>query len=295
MTDERPSIGAARRAWFGRKRSRAEYLVPCVLVAHLTLIFSQVDSSPGASFLYRAAFGALAEMQRAVSSTAAAGRDLWSGYVSLRRVREENAALQETVARLEMNIRTRDALVQQARSLERLLELDRQVDLITLSSRVIGVDATPWFRTVTVDRGLRHGVREDMAVIAPGGVVGRVVGAPGMRAAKVQLIVDRNAAAGALVERTRAPGVAVGSGDGTALRMDFVGRLEDVRVGDVVVTSGADGIYPYGLALGRVAAVGPGAGSYQSIGVEPAVEFNRMEHVLIVTDDERLAAAGEVR
>lgn len=278
-----------------KKRLRTEYLVPCVLVAHLTLISTQVDSAPGGSFLYRATFGALAEMQRAASSTVAAGRDLWSGYVSLRRVREENAALQETIARLEMNLRTRDALVQQARSLERLLELDRQVDLITLSSRVIGVDATPWFRTVTVDRGLRHGVREDMAVIAPGGVVGRVVGAPGMRAAKVQLIVDLNAAAGALVERTRVPGVVVGSGDGTALRMDFVGRLEDVRVGDVVVTSGADGIYPHGLALGAVAAVGDGDGSYKAIGVEPAIEFNRMEHVLIVTNDERLAAADEVQ
>ncbi len=278
-----------------KRRSRAAYLVLGVLVAHLALISSQVDSSPGTSVLHTATFGVLAEMQRAVSSTVAAGRNLWSGYVSLRGVREENAALQETIARLEMSLRAQDALVQQAHSLERLLELDRQVDLVTLSSRIIGLDATPWFRTVTIDRGLRHGVREDMAVIAPGGVVGRVVGAPGMRAAMVQLIVDRNAAAGALIERTRVPGVVVGSGDGTALRMDYVSNLEDVRVGDVIVTSGADGIYPYGLVLGRVAAVARGSGLYKSVSVEPGIEFSRMEHVLIVTNDERVAAANEVR
>ena len=266
-----------------------------VLVAHLALISAQVDSSPGTSVLHTATFGVLSEMQRAVSSTVAAARDLWSGYVSLRGVREENVALQETIARLEMSLQAQDALVQQAYSLEQLLELDRQVDLVTLSSRIIGVDATPWFRTVTVDRGLRHGVRRDMAVIAPGGVVGRVMGAPGMRAAKVQLIVDRNAAAGALIERTRVSGVVVGSGDDTALRMDYVSNLEDVQVGDVVVTSGADGIYPHGLALGNVVAVDPGAGLYKSISVEPTIEFSRMEHVLIVTHDERLAAVSEVQ
>ena len=278
-----------------KTRSRTAYLMTGVFVAHLALISSQVDSSPGASVLHTVTFGVLVEMQRAVNATVVAGQDLWRGYVSLRQVREENRALQDTIARLELSLRAQDALVQQAHSLERLLELDRQVDLITLSSRIIGADATPWFRTVTVDRGLRHGVREDMPVIAPGGVVGRVVGAPGRRAAKVQLIVDRNAAAGALIERTRAPGVVVGSGDGTALRMDYVSNLEDVRVGDVVVTSGADGVYPYGLTLGRVAAVDRGTGLYKSIGVEPDIDFNRMEHVLIVTNDERLAAANEVR
>ncbi len=278
-----------------KKRPRNAYVVLGVLVAHLALISSQVDSAPGTSVLHRVTFGMLAEIQRAVSSGVVAGRDLWARYVSLRQVREENVALQETIARLELSLQARDALVQQADSLERLLELDRQVDLITLSSRIIGVDATPWFRTVTVDRGLRHGVREDMAVIAPGGVVGRVVGVPGRRAAKVQLIVDRNAAAGALIERTRVPGVVVGSGDGTALRMDYVSNLEDVQVGDVVVTSGADGVYPHGLRLGSVAAVDRGAGLYKSIGVQPDIEFNRMEHVLIVTNDERLAAVSEVR
>ena len=84
-----------------------------------------------------------------------------------------------------------------------------------------------------------------MAVIAPAGVVGRVV-VPSARAAKVQLLIDRNAAAGALVERSRAQGVVVGSGD-DRLRMEYVSEVADVVVGDVVVTSGIDGIYPEGI------------------------------------------------
>ncbi len=84
-----------------------------------------------------------------------------------------------------------------------------------------------------------------MAVIAPAGVVGRLV-VPSLRSAKVQLLIDRNAAAGAIIERTRAQGVVVGGGD-DRLRLDYVSEVSDVVVGDVVVTSGIDGIYPKGL------------------------------------------------
>ncbi len=277
------------------KRRRAGYLVLGVLVAHLVVISVQVDISPGSSVLHGVTFGLLSEAQRLVSSTVVAGRGLWNGYVSLRGAHEEKVELQEQIARLQLQLQTQDALVQQAQSLERLLELDRTVDLMTLSARVIGVDATPWFRTVTVDRGRRDGVEAELAVIAPGGVVGRVVGTPWMRAARVQLIIDRNAAAGALIERTRVPGVVVGSGDGASLRMQYVSNLEDVQVGDAVVTSGSDGIYPHGLAVGRVTSVRRGPSLYKSIVVEPALEFDRMEHVLIVTHDERLAAVDDVR
>ena len=278
-----------------KKRQRAGHVVLGVLIAHLALISAQVDTGAGTSVLHVATFGLLAEMQRAASSTVAAARGLWNGYVSLQGVHRRNIELEEAVARLELRVQAQDALAQQAHSLERLLELDRESDLITLSARVIGVDATPWFRTVTVDRGIRHGVRLDMAVIAPGGVVGRVARVPGMRAAQVQLIVDRNAAAGGLLERTRVPGVVVGAGDGLGLRMDYVSNLEDVRVGDAVVTSGTDGIYPHGLAIGTVTTVERGTDLYKSIGVEPAMQFDRLEHVLIVTNDERLATAEEVR
>jgi rod shape-determining protein MreC len=277
------------------KRRRAGYLVLGVLVAHLVVISGQVDTSPGTSVLHAVTFGLLSEAQRLVSSTVASGRDLWDGYVSLRGAHEEKIELQEQIARLQLRLQAQDALVQQAHSLERLLELDRTIELMTLSARVIGIDATPWFRTITVDRGLRDGVETELAVIAPGGVVGRVVGTPGMRAARVQLIIDRNAAASALIERTRVPGVVVGAGDGVSLRMQYVSNREDVQVGDAIVTSGADGIYPHGLAVGTVTSVRRGSSLYKTIDVEPATEFDRMEHVLIVTHDERLAAAGDVR
>jgi len=97
----------------------------------------------------------------------------------------------------------------------------------------------------------------------------------------VQLLVDLNAAAGALIERTRAQGIVVGSG-GDRLRMDYVSDVSDVVVGDVIVSSGIDGIYPKGFIIGKVEAVERSGGAYRRIMVRPAVDFSSLEEVLVI-------------
>ncbi|MFM8536412.1 MAG: rod shape-determining protein MreC, partial [Acidimicrobiia bacterium] len=124
------------------------------------------------------------------------------------------------------------------------------------------------------------GLATDMAVISPAGVVGRVI-LPSGRAAKVQLLIDRNAAAGVLIERTRVQGVVMGMGDGV-LRLQYVPGTADVKTGDLVVTSGIDGIYPKGFVIGTVDHADRGADAYLEISVRAAVDFARLEEVLIV-------------
>jgi rod shape-determining protein MreC len=172
------------------------------------------------------------------------------------------------------------ALAERSRGLLATLGLRDRSNLKTLAADVIGAGATTDFKTVTIDRGTADGVRPDMAVMAPAGVVGRIV-VPSARAAKVQLLVDRNAAAGVLIERSRSQGVAVGAGD-ELLRMEYVSEVADVVVGDMVVTSGIDGIYPKGYVIGRVEAVEKSGNSYKQILVRPAVDFSSVEEVLVV-------------
>ena len=266
------------------RRQRTGYLVLAVVLAHVILISTQVNAEPGASVLETVTFGAFAEVQRLLTSGLDNVVGLWSGYVGLRDVREQNLELNREVADLRFELQTQRALAQQTRSLERLLELRQTVALPTLSARVIATDATPYFRTLTIDRGRRAGVRSDLAVIAPNGVVGRVVGSPGPRAAQVQLLIDRNAAAGALIERTRVSGVVVGTDDSSRFQLEYVSNLEDVQVGDEIVTSGIDGIYPKGFRIGVVTQVEDGIGLYQLIQVSPVVEFSQIEDVLVVLD-----------
>lgn len=263
-------------------QQRVGYLLVSVMVAQIILISVQVNTKSGVPVLEAVIFGVFSEAQRAVSAVVAGVRTAWRGYVALRGVHQENEALRRQVADLRVQMQQQRALAQSAERLQRLLDLRVQTELPTVGARVVASDATPWFRTVTINKGATDGLSRDMAIIAPAGVVGRVVGEPGLHAAKVQLLIDRNAAAGATIERSRAAGVVVGSDGDPPLEMEYVSNLADVQVGDAVVTSGIDGVYPKGFLIGRVEKVEHGVGLYKTIRVRPNLDFSSLEDVLVV-------------
>jgi rod shape-determining protein MreC len=259
-------------------RSRAGYLLLAAIVGHVLLISTQVNAKTGVPILEAVTFGVFAELQRASAAVAGGLRNTWSEYFALRQVRAENEALKRQLAEAQIQVQEQRALADRTRSLAEMLELREGLNLKTTAAEIIGAGMTPDFRTVTIDKGTQQGLAVDMAVIAPAGIVGRVV-VPGARASKVQLLIDRNAAAGALIARSRAQGVIVGLGE-ARLRMDYVSTAADVVVGDTVVTSGIDGIYPKGLVIGRVESVDKTGG--RQITVVPAVDFSSLEEVLVV-------------
>jgi rod shape-determining protein MreC len=211
-------------------RQRTGYLFVALTVGHIVLISAQVSTNRGVPLLEEVTFGAFAEVQRIASTVIGGMRTSWTDYVALQEVRGENARLRDEVARLRVGLQQERALAQRARSLEEILELRSSVELATVAATVIAGGASPDFRTITIDKGSAAGLRPNMAVIVPGGVVGRIV-TPTARASKVQLLIDRNAAAGALIERSRAHGVVEGTGGG--LRMNYVSGLADVQVGEM--------------------------------------------------------------
>jgi rod shape-determining protein MreC len=261
-------------------RQRSGYLFLSVMLGHILLISAQVNSRSGVPVLEAVTFGVFAEVERVISSGFSSVRHVWSGYAGLRNLKSQNDALTRDLEAAQIALQQQRTLADRTRSLERLLDLRDRSKLNTLAAEIIAAGATPDFRTLTIDKGTREGVRADMAVIAPPGVVGRVV-MPSTRAAKVQLLVDRNAAAGALIERSRAQGVVMGGGD-DRLRMDYVSEVADVIVGDLVVTSGIDGIYPKGYVIGQVESVEKSGTAYKTITVKPAVDFTSLEEVLVV-------------
>ena len=262
-------------------RQRSGYLFLSVVVAHVLLISAQVNSKrTGIPILETVAFGIFAEVQRTVSGVVSAARQGWGGYVNLREVKSENESLKRELAEARVSLQQQQATVARAKGLERLLELRDHTDLKTTAATVIGGAATPDFRTITVDKGTRDGIRSDMAVLAPAGIVGRVV-VPVGGSAKVQLLIDRNAAAGAIIERSRAQGVVTGGGD-ERLQLENVSEASDVQVGDAVVTSGIEGIYPKGFVIGKVESIEKNGPAYKRITVRSAVDFSALEDVLIV-------------
>ena len=261
-------------------RRRSGYLFLAVMLGHVILISAQVNSRSGVPVLEAVTFGVFAEAQRGLSTGVYGARRAWSRYVWLRGVEAENADLRRQLDGVQVQYQERRALADRALNLEALLGLRDRSNLQTIAAEVIAASASPDFRTLTIDKGTNQGLKRDMAVIAAAGVVGRVV-VPSLGAAKVQLLIDRNAAAGALIERSRAQGVAIGGGD-ERVRLDYVSEASDVVVGDLVVTSGIDGIYPKGFTLGHVDAVEKSGPAYKRITIRPAVNFSSLETVLVV-------------
>ena len=263
-------------------RQRIRVVLPAVVAGHILLIAVQVGLRPGMTPIELAVFGALTGVQRLVTSAGAAMRGSLSQVVDLRYVQQENRTLRADLDAAQLRLQEQRALTQRTAELEELLGLRRSLRWHTVSARIIGADATPYFRTVTVDRGARDGVRPDNAVLSSAGVVGRIVGSASRNAAKVQLLVDHNAGAGAYIERTGAAGIVAGTDDMAALQMRYVSTVPPVVVGDVVLTTGDDGIYPPGLLIGVVEEVERARSASQTIRVAPAADFSRLRHVLIV-------------
>ena len=276
-------------------RPRTGLLFLAVIVGHVILISSQVQSRAGVPVLEGVTFGVFSRVQDWTSAVVRGVRNGWGNYVYLRGVRAENEQLRSRVADLEIRLQEQRALAQHAARLQALLGLKPAVSAPTLTAEVIGGYANPSMLTVTIDKGADDGVQENMAVIAPTGVIGRVVGPLAAHAARVQLLIDHNAAAGAVTERTRAGGMVVGREGDPPLRMDLVSNLADVQAGDLVVTSGADGIYPKGFNIGRVEVSERGSELYRSITVRPLADFRSLEEVLVVLLPPRPAAPPEAQ
>jgi rod shape-determining protein MreC len=261
------------------------------VVLHVILISAQVTSTAGIPFIQVVTFGAFSEVQRGTMTSIDGVRDVWSGYVALRDVQAENEALKRELQTLQVRLQEERAQAQRTENFRQLLDLRQRAGVETVASEIIAGPASIEFRDMTIDKGSTDGIARDMAVISPAGVVGRVI-LPSPRASRVQMLIDRNAAAGAMIERTRAQGLVVG--EGAALRMEYVPGTADVREGDLVVTSGIDKIYPKGFVIGTVEAINRGTGTYHEITVRPSVDFSRLEEVLVVTTPPPATTAAQI-
>jgi rod shape-determining protein MreC len=274
-------------------RRRTGLLFLAVAMGQIVLISAQVQSKAGVPVLESVTFGVFSRVQGAVASVIHGVRNLWGNYAALRGVRGENEVLRRQVADLEVRLQEQRALAVRSVQLQELMDLRTSTQLPLLAAEVIAGNPNPGMRTITINRGASDGVAADMAVVAPKGIVGRIVGQPASHASIVQLLIDRNAAAGAIVERSHAGGMVVGVEQDPPLGMDLVSNLADIKGGDIVVASGVDGIYPRGFVIGQVQTAERGSGLYYSVTVRPAVDFSSLQEVLVVLIPSRPAAAAE--
>jgi rod shape-determining protein MreC len=263
-------------------RYRRVLILALALLVAFVLMTVQVRHDRAAlSFARQAILFVVSPFIKATAVAAGSLGRVWHDYVDLRALREENQRLQRESAILQRRISQLEEHALETQRLQGLLAMRETSRANYLAARIVGKDATNWFKTILIDRGSQSGLRRNFPVVAPDGLVGRVVEVTPYTA-KVQLVTDPVSASGGLLQRTRVTGIVSGN-LGAGLRMRYLPLLADVAVGDEVVTSGMGGVFPKGIPVGRVTAVERKSGAlFLEAVLQPKVDLGRLEEVLIL-------------
>ncbi|HSO21090.1 MAG TPA: rod shape-determining protein MreC [Desulfosarcina sp.] len=254
-------------------------LLVAVNVILLTITGKHTQAPSG---LGRTALIVVAPFQKQLTAFMQSVKDIWNHYFWLVSASRENQRLKQALGKRMQQLNACNEMGLANARLRHLLEFEPKVDHPMIAAQVVGKDPSPWSKTVIVDKGTREGVRQGAPVVVPEGIVGVVVESSGSYA-KVLLLIDPNSAVDALVQKTRARGIVKGGGADYCV-FDYVLRKHAISVGDTVVSSGLDGVFPKGLRVGRISEiVRLNAGIFQKVSVTPYVDFEILEEVFIIS------------
>lgn len=267
-------------------RNRPLVLLVAVILAQVLLLAFQIKRGQDVRLIRVWSAELLTPPQRAGTFVISKIDGAWFGYIDLRHARAENQQLAAEVGRLRLKNQQLEGQAAEADRLAKLVgfrQANSNVPIV--AAEVIGASADSNSQTIFINRGERDGLRRNMAVVTPDGVVGKVFEVFS-HTAQVLLITDKDSGVGALLANTRTHGVVNGTGN-PLLRMDYVTTEEKVPVGEEILTSGEDRIFPKDLPVGTVVSTKPGI-PIQTIEVKPAAHLDRLEEVLVLLTEQSL-------
>ncbi|MFQ5329936.1 MAG: rod shape-determining protein MreC [Thermodesulfobacteriota bacterium] len=255
-------------------------LLLCLLSIHL--IITDKRGAGGEMLVGTAISVVAAPLQSAVTTITGGVSSTWSDYIALIGIKEENNLLREELAMVASERARLLEEVASARRVKALLGFKEERSLPMVAARIIGTDTYGLTRTVTIDLGESDGVQRNMAVVTHRGIVGKIIELYG-DSSMVLLATDPRFRVDGVVQRNRVKGIVEGSG-GERLVLKYIRQLDNIEVGDRIISSGLGGIFAKGLTVGEVAKVEVGDDSFfQYVEVIPSVDLDKMEEVLVIT------------
>ena len=269
-------------------RQRAPIWLVTLLVGNLIIMAVDARDADGGHKVLRVWTQTFATpLQSASSKASGATSGFFQQIWNFRSTAQENEQLKQRLAEVETELNSARQAAAETERLKGLLGLNEQTTIKSIPARVIARDPSIWFNTITINRGSSAGVEMNMPVVTAGGIVGRVITVSPW-ASQVMLITDEKAGAGAVVGQLGQSG-ALGSVRGRAdlgvalIEMRYVSGLEKVELGDNVMTTGQDGIYPPGLNVGRVVEVKNGTATQaHQILIQPGAQLDHLEEVAVL-------------
>lgn len=267
-------------------RQRAPIWLAMLLFANLAIMAFDARDNTTKQRLFRVWLQAAASPAQSISSKAGStGSNLIRQIVNFRSTAVENEQLKQQLSQTALELQNARHAADENERLRALLNLKEQTGYDQVAARVIARDSSVWFNTVTINRGSSSGVALNMPVVTAGGIVGRVVALSPVTA-QVMMVTDEKAAAGAIVGQlggSGALGSVIGLGKSGLIEMRYVSGLQKVEVGDSILTTGQDAIYPAGLNVGEVVQVKHGtATEAHQIFIKPGAKLDQLEEVAVL-------------
>ncbi len=275
-------------------RHRSLTLLAGVIVSQVLLLAMQIKRAGEVRLIRVWTVELISPVQRASSWTIYNFEHGWGNYISLRHTREDNDALRAELDRLKIRNAELEGRALEADRLAAMLNFRQSHASVPMAAaRVIGGSPDSGSLVINIDRGSRDGIRRDMGVITPDGVVGKIIAVyPDI--SQVLLLGDKESGVGALLADTRTQGVVKGSGK-PILTMEYVANDVKVSVGEVVLTSGQDRIFPKDLPVATVAATTQDKKApFMQIALKPAAHLDQLEEVLVLLTRQELEPRKEV-
>ena len=261
-------------------RHKSLVLLAGVIVLQVLLLAVQIKRDSQGRLIRVWTVGAVSPFERAGSYGFGWFRDIWRHYFALRNTTKDNEQLRRENDELKLQIAQLQGKAAEADRLAELLNFRKShTDVPMVGARVIGASAGSASLTIQLDRGERDGIRKNMGVITPDGVVGKVVETY-PNTSQVLLLTDKESGVGAMLADSRIQSPVGGVGE-PLLTMKYVPNDDDVNVGERVITSGMDRIFPRDLPVGTIAAIKPG-NPFKEIRIRPAANLERLEEVLVL-------------
>jgi rod shape-determining protein MreC len=267
-----------------RKYKTAVFIVTLFVLALIMFLYNLKYGADG-SFFRKVVLETAAPAQKVLSNSVKSVNDAWLRYVFLVGIEEENKNLKNKINELKAALILYQEGYLEAQRLRKLLDLKDDYHYHFVSAGVIGKEQAALSKTILINKGAVHGLKTGMPVIAPPGLIGRLVDVS-WHVSKVLLVIDENSNIGAIVQRTRTQGIVSGAGPG-GLILKYISKTQDVKEGDVIVSSGIGGVFPKGLLIGQVSHVDRQNSSlFLKINIAPFVDFSKLEEILILASDE---------
>jgi len=265
------------------QKNKSFIILAILIVLQLVFISVQIPLGEKENYFERTVFVVFSPLQHGIVTFAQGIGNVWKSYFDLRKAHIENENMKKELFFLTQENNLLKNALKNYKNEKKIMELLQKLNQNILIARVIGIDASNYHKSVIINKGSLDGITKNMIILdKSGNLVGRIVGPISLKEARVQLITDNECAVSVFTQRDKALGILKGDGKGACKLHYILSTDRIVFEGDSLSTSGFDGIFPPGIAVGEIVAISHAEELFKEIKVRPYFEFRNLDQLAVI-------------